>query len=61
LQVKVVLPYNLAAVKESVGIGLGGPVLVTMEGIAEVAVVTEPFQVSVFDYEKSASDSWRIL
>lgn len=42
----------MAAGEEAVDIGLGVPVFVAMTRVAEKTVVTETFQVAVFDSEK---------
>ena len=43
---------EVAAGEEAVDVGLGVPVFITVAGIAEETVVTEAFQVAVFDAEE---------
>lgn len=42
----------MAVGEEAVDVGLGVPVFVAVAGVAEEAVVTEAFQVAVFDAEE---------
>lgn len=42
----------VAPAEEAVDVGLGVPVFVAVAGVAEVAMVTETFEVAVFDAEE---------
>ena len=43
----------VAAGEEVIDVGLGVPVLVSVTGVVQEAVVAETFQIAVFDSEKS--------